>query len=115
MRHGRFVFLGSHGAKGAIITPLMQVVPDERGSESCLWSISRTSAGDHVSWNARQVQVGGDLQFVYVSACGGGEKGELWQAALTPAEVRTFPRTCAVGEHIAWMWINGPSCVQEIK
>jgi len=115
MRQGRFIFLASHGSNGAVTTPLLEVVPDERRPASCLWSISKASADDPVYWKDRQVQVGGDIQFVYVTACGSGEKEEFWRAALAPAEVRTFPRTSAVGQHIVWMWMDGPRRIQAIK
>jgi tetratricopeptide (TPR) repeat protein len=115
MRHGRFVFLATHGREGNITTPLVLVEPVKGRFGGSLRSIARAST-DETFWanKARRVEVGGNLQFVYVCACNGGEKEETWRAALTPAEVRTFPRISDSGEHALWMWWDGPSRIREI-
>jgi tetratricopeptide (TPR) repeat protein len=115
MRHGRFVFLGTHGAGGDVTTPLVLVEPVKGRSGYSLKSIARASPGDRFQQeNARRIEVGGDLQFVYVSACDGGEKEDVWRAALTPAEVKTFARTSYADEHAFWMWWDGPGRIWDI-
>src|SRR5262249_46393877 len=103
MRHGRFVFLATHGARGDVTTELVLVQPVKGRSGGSLRSTARTSADEPFRVeNARRIEVGGDLQFVYVSGCHGGDKEVLWRAALTPAEVRTFARISDSGEHVLW-------------
>ena len=58
---------------------------------------------------------GKDLQFVYMSACDGGEKATEWEQRFAPAEVVTFNRLSAPMEHLWWLWFDAPDRLNEIR
>lgn len=92
--HGRFVVLISHGSSGAIRTiDNMNAWPDASGGPVA----------------------GKDRQLVYISACCGGEKTAEWRQVLAPAEVVTFDRLSAGGEHLWWLWFEAPDRLKEIR
>ena len=58
---------------------------------------------------------GKDLQFVYISACNGGEKATQWEQRFAPAEVVTFDRFSAGKEYLWWRWIDAPSRLRGLR
>jgi hypothetical protein len=115
LRHGRFVFLACHGRGGVVETRSLWVAPPPAapgGTARCLCLARREGEGCG-PWVA--LAAGQDLQVVYNTACDGGSSAGAWQAALAPAEVKTFDRLSAVAEHVAWLWFVGPARVREIK
>lgn len=94
--NGRFLFVACHGSQGFIYTP-----------------------GDSTEWlgpeEVRQMDRGPALQLVYLAGCDLGKGESEWEAALSPAEVRSFDRLTATAEHIRWLWLSGPDHVAELK
>ena len=81
--HGRFVVLIGHGARGAFTTSEdLSIWPDFRG---------------------RTATPGTGLQFVYMSACHGGDKQTEWEPSFAPTQVVTFDRDSAALEHLWWL------------
>jgi hypothetical protein len=93
--YGRFVVLIGHGRSGAFAT-----VDD--------WSIWPDFPG-------RTATPGKDLQFVYLSACHGGDKASEWEQSFAPAEVVSFDRDSAALEHLCWFWFDAPVRLKEIR
>jgi tetratricopeptide (TPR) repeat protein len=115
MRHGRLVVLGTHGIEGNVTTPLVLVQPVKGRSGCYLRSIVRASTDEpFLNENARRIEIGGNLQFVFASACEGRKKEDVWRAALTPAEVRLFKRASLVHSHVLWLWWDGPGEIRKI-
>lgn len=90
---GRFVFVATHGLYGNIITEDLEYGPEDAG----------------------EVAIGGNLQFVYIAACYGGEQVRKWQAALEPAKVVAFDRESYVVEHIRYLWSEAPQRLSEVR
>ena len=91
VRHGRFVVLIGHGASGALMT-----------------------SDNFVIWPHTCAAPGRELQFIYLSACEGGEKASEWNQRFKPAEVVTFDRTTGGIEHLWWFWFNAPDRLREV-
>jgi hypothetical protein len=92
---GRFVVLISHGERGAFTTVEdLGIWPDFPG---------------------RTATPGKDLQFVYMSACHGGDKASEWERSFAPTEVLTFDRDSAALEHLWWLWFDAPDRLKEIR
>jgi hypothetical protein len=92
IEYGRFVVLASHGSSGEIHT-----VDD--------WAV----------FPAAFARPGKDLQFVYISACGGGQQATEWQQVFAPAEVVTFDRLSGGLEHLWWLWFEAPDQLRETR
>jgi hypothetical protein len=93
--HGHFVVLISHGERGAFTTVEdLGIWPDFPG---------------------RTATPGKDLQFVYMSACHGGDKATELEQSFAPTEVVTFDRDSAALEHLWWLWFEAPARLREIR
>jgi len=90
-RHGRLVYLGTHGGDGKIL-------------------FGGTPHGPPGS-----LSPGKDLQLVYISACHAGDDAEAWSGAFAPARVVTFPRNSVVLEHAFWLWFQAPEIVAGMR
>jgi hypothetical protein len=117
LQHGRLVFLAAHGNGGNIQTRQLWIAPPPLAAEAdlprCICIAPADAADGQRTWTA--ILAGGDLQFVYNSACDSGRKAEEWEKALAPAEVKTFDRLSTVAEHIVWLWGSGAERVRGME
>jgi hypothetical protein len=93
--HGRFAVLTGHGSLGAVQTVDAWTV----------WP----------NFPATFATPGKDLQYVYISACCGGEKAPEWEQRFAPAQVVTFNRLSTGGEHLWWLWFEAPDRLRQIR
>lgn len=107
LTHGRLVVIWCHGAHGHIWMPEGWV--GASGSPRRVYFLAEGGASDWMP-----VQIGEHLQFLYCSACDAGNRAELWQESLAPAEIVTFDRTSGGLEHILWVWFDGPDRVRQV-
>jgi hypothetical protein len=100
---GRFVVLLSHGNSGAI-----------RSFEDLdVWP--NTTWYGWPKCPSGYLTPGKGLQFVYIAACGGGERRAEWEQRFAPAEVASFDRLSSALEHLWWLWFNAPERLKEIR
>ena len=100
--HGRFVMLIGHGEPEGIET-IDKVPPPGVG----FYRVPPSAVPAELH--------GKDLQFVYISACWSGKKAREWEQVFAPAEVVTFDRLSAGGEHLWWLWFGAPDRLKEIR
>ena len=118
MNHGKFLFLACHGRDGDIVTPHLWIVPpplsapELEPSNNGVFIAHTDGSRSDEPWPF--APAGKSLRLVYNTACDGGAKAELWEAALAPAEVKTFDRLSTVAEHIVWLWSGGPERMREM-
>ena len=93
LRHGRVVFVASHGINGDIHTPTFSISP----------------------WDGLAHTVNPDIRLVYFAACDAGTKAAAWNRVLAPASVVTFNRLSAIVEHIWWLWTTGPREIRSMR
>jgi len=97
IRNGRLVFLASHGGYKPGTVAL---------------SYDENYAPDDIQQGS---SAGPNLQFFYIAGCDVGAMETEWKQFLAPAKVITFNRLSWEGEHIFWLWLNGPIIVSELK
>ena len=90
LRHGEFIFIGSHGVANRLLVP----------------------GGVFKAEDVNPSRNNPDLQYIYMTGC---DQKSTWEAAFAPAEVESFDRLTAVLEHIWWMWITGPEKVRSLE
>jgi hypothetical protein len=112
LTEGRMVFLWCHGGRGRITASRVVVEPWVRDNRRAYLGFFTAADG----WKKLYpLWPGKDLQFVYNSACEGGQRAAAWQLSLAPAEVVTFNRHSGGAEHILWLWFRGPDRLKNIK
>jgi hypothetical protein len=92
MANARFIFIASHGKARGIILEGGWLEPHEVDA-----------------WPTNPA-----LEFVYLAGCDSGAIAGQWEAAFSPAEVKTYDRLSAVLEHLWWMWSQGPGVIRAI-
>lgn len=92
LKHGAFVFVGSHGTEKGLLIERRYVPP-----------VEVKALGTHAN-----------LEYVYLTGCDSGAQAAEWEAALAPAEVRSFDRLSAIAEHVIWLWFRGPAKVRSV-
>ena len=93
LENGRFIFVASHGLDGYIVLQ------------------------DNIFYGPEDVDssnISESLQYVYLSGCDTGVKGEEWENALSPAHVKTFDRLSTTFEHFYWLLIKGPKVINSL-
>jgi hypothetical protein len=119
LQHGHFVFLACHGINGNIALPDFSIFPqtvfqdDGTPTNHAVLMTIHDSVEPEPPWVAPSA--GKSLRLVYNSGCDCGGKAMLWEAALAPAEVKTFDRLSTVAEHIVWLWVDGPERVRGME
>jgi hypothetical protein len=119
LEHGKFVFLACHGRDGDIVTPRFTVGPPRilMGDWDLPDKVGFLFVHETHDGEAKRVALptGQSLRLVYNAGCDCGSKAPLWEAALAPAEVKTFDRLSTVAEHIVWLWVDGPERVRAME
>lgn len=92
VEHGDFVFVASHGLDGYVLYGNVAIQPDDELA----------------------ALAGPRLRMVYLTACDAGKNAQ-WKSMLAPSKVRVFDRPSAVVEHIAWLWLWGPSEFKDLE
>lgn len=114
--NGRFVVMTGHGSNGGVATidgdgiwPDKFLDPGPGRPVVPVIGIVRSAS------LTVPVMPGKNLRFVYISACDGGKLATDWEQRFAPAEVVTFDRLSAPGEHLWWLWFGAPHRLREIR
>ena len=114
--HGRFVVLQSHGKSGAMVTTDGYTVwPNSPAMFAEDRQVFPVIGFVRPNFATTSATPGKDLQFVYISACNGGELATEWDQRFAPAEVVTFDRLTGAMETLWWLWFDGPDRLKEIR
>ena len=92
-RHGRFVFVLSHGTDQGLYTTKFRIAPQR----------------------AAPLGTGDGLQYVYLTGCDNGAIAAEWERVLAPAHVVTYNRLSAWIEHIYWLLFKGAGVVRGLE
>ena len=92
-RHGRFVFVLSHGTDQGLYTRDFRIAP----------------------YRAAPLGTGDQLQYVYLTGCDNGAIAAEWEQVLAPAHVVTYNRLSAWIEHIYWLLFKGAGVVRGLE
>lgn len=92
-RHGRFVFVLSHGTDKGLYTRTFRIAPQR----------------------AAPLGTSEQLQYVYLTGCDNGAIAAEWEKVLAPAYVVTYDRLSAWLEHIYWLLFKGAGVVRGLE